>query len=250
RMAREGAGEHARAAPDRDRRGHLDVALAEQVDDGELDRGAFGLASRVAQQPAERAIEPRAGRRQPDGLRATDAHRETALGEWPRLAADGAREGAVQTALAHAGPLRYHPRCCSSIAARTRAASASRSAYSSPAVGMGGITTISTSPGVTARRLPRGMSRRVPRQTTGTTGSPAPIARTKAPCLNSPSPRTCTRTPSIQASVRARAFANRQVSVRLPVRRCSATATAPIPTSMLRKRYGDTAVRSPPRSTR
>src|SRR5262249_14555704 len=194
------------------------------------------------------------------------------------------------------------------------------------------------SPGITLSRLPRGMSRRVPRHTTGTTGRPRRMASTKAPFLNSfrrpsrlrvpsgnttndcPSARTrlraatasaelsrsmgtmpsesstapttacrhrlcfatkrvapgrwpsnarmsrwlwwfgvytngppvatfsppvtVTRTPSIRSRVRARALAKFQVSRSLPVIRCSPTATAPMPTSMPRKRYGESATRS------
>src|SRR5436190_12678192 len=66
----------------------------------------------------------------------------------------------------------HQPVWCFEMASRTRAASVSRSAYSSPAVAMGGSMKMSTGPGTTVSWLPRGISRRVPRQHTGTIGSP------------------------------------------------------------------------------
>src|SRR5262249_3959832 len=60
--------------------------------------------------------------------------------------------------------------------------------------------------------------------------------RTGPPAATCSRPATCTRTPSVRSSVRARALAKPHASCRLRVSRWMPTATAPIPTSMPRNR--------------
>src|SRR5215470_1686088 len=95
-VLREGAGEDARAPRARERGRDLDMALAGQVQHGELDRpGGRRFRHRVAQEAAEPPVEPRTGERQEHRLRDTKPYVEAQGLEDRQLDLQGPGERAM-----------------------------------------------------------------------------------------------------------------------------------------------------------